>query len=157
MYQSRWLSVCKITQVEKVSYPTKLKYSSAFQMGYEYAHLRYIWNLFQKVLLVNGTEAYERWRKLPIPLSFNVYVFNVTNPDDVQNGSNPVVQEIGPYVYEWVDQQLLIESLKKSGCYICRLLWPWKICSLVLQSAFLCTSQDTKAWKVEYFPARSDW
>jgi hypothetical protein len=52
------------------------------------------------VLLVKGTEAYERWQKLPVPLFFNIYVFNVTNFDDVQNGANPVVQEIGPYVYE---------------------------------------------------------
>jgi len=61
---------------------------------------RYICNLFQSVILVKGTEAYERWRKLPVPLNFNVYLFNVTNPDEVQNGANPVVQEIGPYVYE---------------------------------------------------------
>jgi hypothetical protein len=47
----------------------------------------------------------------------------VTNFDDVQNGANPVVQEIGPYVYEWVDQQLLIESFKKSVSYVYRLLW----------------------------------
>jgi len=52
------------------------------------------------VILVKGTEAYERWRKLPVALCFNIYLFNVTNPDDVQNGANPVVQEIGPYVYE---------------------------------------------------------
>jgi hypothetical protein len=52
------------------------------------------------VLLVKGTETYERWRKLPVALNFNIYLFNVTNPDDVQNGANPVVQEIGPYVYE---------------------------------------------------------
>jgi hypothetical protein len=52
------------------------------------------------VLLVKGTEAYERWRKMPVALCFNIYLFNVTNPDDVQNGANPVVQEVGPYVYE---------------------------------------------------------
>jgi hypothetical protein len=56
--------------------------------------------LLQGVLLVNGTEAYERWRKLPLALFFKVYVFNVTNPEDVQNGANPIVQEVGPYVYE---------------------------------------------------------
>jgi hypothetical protein len=55
---------------------------------------------FQRVVLVKGTEAYESWRKLPVALYFNVYLFNVTNPEDVQNGANPVVQEVGPYVYE---------------------------------------------------------
>jgi len=93
-------NVGKIIQVAKVSYPTTLKSSSAFLMGCEHARFRCICNLFQSVLLVKGTEAYEIWRKLPLPLSFNIYVFNVTNPDEVQNGSNPVVQEVGPYVYE---------------------------------------------------------
>ena len=60
--------------------------------------------------LIKGTEAYEQWRKLPVTLEFKIYLFNVTNPDEVQNGANPIVQEIGPYVYEWVDQQQLIES-----------------------------------------------
>jgi hypothetical protein len=56
--------------------------------------------LLQGVLLVNGTEAYERWRKLPLALYYKVYLFNVTNPEEVQNGANPIVQEVGPYVYE---------------------------------------------------------
>lgn len=55
------------------------------------------------MLLVNGTEAYERWRKFPLAIQFKVYLFNVTNPEEVQNGANPVVQEVGPYVYEYVD------------------------------------------------------
>jgi hypothetical protein len=41
----------------------------------------------------------------------------VTNPDDVQNGANPVVQEVGPYVYEWVDQKQLFKSFKKNSLY----------------------------------------
>jgi hypothetical protein len=59
-------------------------------------------NLLQGVQLVNGTEAYDRWRKLPMALFFKVYLFNVTNPEEVQNGANPIVQEVGPYVYECV-------------------------------------------------------
>jgi hypothetical protein len=59
--------------------------------------------LLQSVLLVNGTEGYERWRKLPVALWYKVYFFNVTNPEEVQNGANPVVREVGPYVYEYVD------------------------------------------------------
>ncbi|XP_031785402.1 sensory neuron membrane protein 2 isoform X2 [Nasonia vitripennis] len=50
--------------------------------------------------LVNGTEAYERWETLPIPLQFKVYFFNVSNPDEVQNGAKPIVKEVGPYVYD---------------------------------------------------------
>ncbi|KAJ9584878.1 hypothetical protein L9F63_020778 [Diploptera punctata] len=52
------------------------------------------------VVLANDSEAFERWRKLPIPIQYKVYLFNVTNPDDVMQGANPIVQEVGPYHYD---------------------------------------------------------
>lgn len=38
--------------------------------------------------------------KTPFPFDFRVYIFNVTNPDGVQNGERPMLEEIGPYFYE---------------------------------------------------------
>jgi hypothetical protein len=40
------------------------------------------------------------WSKIPDPLNFKIYIFNVTNPMDVQGGGVPVLTEIGPYFYE---------------------------------------------------------
>jgi hypothetical protein len=40
------------------------------------------------------------WEKLPQPLDFNIYVFNVTNPDEIKSGMKPIVQELGPFHYE---------------------------------------------------------
>lgn len=40
------------------------------------------------------------WEKFPIALNFSIYVFNLTNPDEVQNGGKPHVQEVGPFVFE---------------------------------------------------------
>lgn len=37
---------------------------------------------------------------IPFPLTFKVYVFNVTNGDDIVQGAKPKVEEIGPYVFE---------------------------------------------------------
>ncbi|KAJ8871779.1 hypothetical protein PR048_028119 [Dryococelus australis] len=54
----------------------------------------------QKVVLVDDSPAFERWRRLPQPLVTKFYLFNVTNPDEVQNGSRPVLHELGPYVYD---------------------------------------------------------
>ncbi|KAJ9594586.1 hypothetical protein L9F63_027430, partial [Diploptera punctata] len=34
------------------------------------------------------------------PFIFKVYLFNVTNPMEIQNGGKPRLSEIGPYVYE---------------------------------------------------------
>ncbi|CAH0389943.1 unnamed protein product [Bemisia tabaci] len=50
--------------------------------------------------LVNGSEAWERWVNTPLPLDFKVYIFNVTNPDQVTLGEKPRVEEIGPFVYK---------------------------------------------------------
>ena len=43
---------------------------------------------------------FDKWRELPIPLTFKIYVFNVTNTEEVNEGSKPEVKEIGPYVYK---------------------------------------------------------
>jgi hypothetical protein len=40
------------------------------------------------------------WSNFPDPVGFNVYIFNVTNPMEIQKGAKPVLREVGPYVYE---------------------------------------------------------
>lgn len=51
------------------------------------------------VRLENDTEQWDRFLDLPIPVITNVYLFTVTNSEDVLKGALPVVQEVGPYVY----------------------------------------------------------
>lgn len=45
------------------------------------------------------TEQYDRWKEIPQPVDFKVYIFNVTNVEEIQKGFQPRVEEIGPYVY----------------------------------------------------------
>ena len=50
--------------------------------------------------LKSGNEMRDFYLKLPIPLDFRIYFFNVTNPLQVQEGQKPILQEVGPYCYE---------------------------------------------------------
>lgn len=40
------------------------------------------------------------WGRLPFSFDFSIYLFNVTNPDDIAKGDKPHLHEVGPYVYE---------------------------------------------------------
>ncbi|KAL6255879.1 hypothetical protein P5V15_013119 [Pogonomyrmex californicus] len=53
-----------------------------------------------QVRLKKGNEIRGFWEKLPQPLDFNIYVFNVTNPSEVSSGMKPIVQELGPFHYD---------------------------------------------------------
>ncbi|XP_077281614.1 sensory neuron membrane protein 1-like isoform X1 [Temnothorax americanus] len=53
-----------------------------------------------QIRLKKGSEIRDFWEKLPQPLDFNIYVFNVTNPTEIASGSKPIVQEIGPFHYD---------------------------------------------------------
>ncbi|XP_073836371.1 sensory neuron membrane protein 2 isoform X2 [Musca autumnalis] len=54
----------------------------------------------ESVIITDGSEQYKRFIQLPQPLTFKVYIFNVTNPMRVQQGATPIVREVGPYVYK---------------------------------------------------------
>merc|ERR1711988_220815 len=54
----------------------------------------------------------------------NVYLFNLTNPDDVLQGGSPVFQEIGPYVYRIYRQKLKPQFLD-DGNQVSNYLWRW--------------------------------
>ncbi len=53
----------------------------------------------QKVTLQPGHATYEQLKDPTLPVWKSLYFFNLTNPDDFQNGAAPVVKELGPYSY----------------------------------------------------------
>ena len=58
-----------------------------------------------KFVLKPGAVTYDFWKKVPIPIYYSINLFNVTNANDVMTkGDDPVLQEIGPFVYK-VEQE----------------------------------------------------
>lgn len=51
------------------------------------------------VNLAPGTEIREMFLNIPFSLEFRIYMFNVTNPMEIQSGAKPIVKEVGPYCY----------------------------------------------------------
>lgn len=54
-------------------------------------------NISEKIALNNGSESYLAWEKSPVAVTFQIHLFNVTNPDEVLNGGKPRVEQLGPY------------------------------------------------------------
>jgi hypothetical protein len=51
------------------------------------------------------------WQKTPFPLTFKVYMFNITNPLEVVEGKKPHIEQVGPYVFdEWKSKNVLSEN-----------------------------------------------
>ncbi|XP_055621367.1 sensory neuron membrane protein 2 isoform X2 [Toxorhynchites rutilus septentrionalis] len=55
--------------------------------------------IIENTELRQDTPQFKRWEVIPQPLDFKVYLFNVTNPYEVQMGRRPRVVEVGPYIY----------------------------------------------------------
>ncbi|XP_054015227.1 sensory neuron membrane protein 1-like [Hylaeus anthracinus] len=54
----------------------------------------------KQVALKPGSEIREMWSNFPFPVDFRIYLFNVTNPDEITAGAKPILKEVGPYFYD---------------------------------------------------------
>ncbi|CAH1963590.1 unnamed protein product [Acanthoscelides obtectus] len=76
--------------------------------------------IFPKVLhsqvkgMVNlgpGTDIRGMFLTIPFALTFKVYLFNITNPTDVQYfGAKPIVKQVGPFCYEEWKKKVKVED-----------------------------------------------
>ncbi|XP_046666680.1 sensory neuron membrane protein 1-like [Homalodisca vitripennis] len=68
------------------------------------------YKLTSSVNLAPDTDIRKAWEKAPIAIDFKVYIFNITNPWEVHNGSKPVLQEIGPFAFfEWKEKVNVVD------------------------------------------------
>lgn len=58
------------------------------------------WQIEKKLTLSEESEVFEQWREPSLPIYFEVYFFNITNPDDIEdNISKPIIEEVGPFSF----------------------------------------------------------
>ncbi|KAJ9589995.1 hypothetical protein L9F63_016887, partial [Diploptera punctata] len=79
--------------------------------------------------LKKGSDIRQIWSDIPDPIPFKIYLFNITNPMDVQQGKKPVLQEIGPYYFEEHKEKVNIEDFDKDDtvAYNPKDTWTFKI------------------------------
>ena len=63
--------------------------------------------LLKRAPLTPGTLEWTRWLKRTA--TYNVYLFNTTNPDQVALGAKPELQEFGPYVYQVTETKTKVQ------------------------------------------------
>ena len=55
--------------------------------------------IMDRMALTEGSEMLKFWLDPPIIPELTGYAFHVTNPEEVQMGEKPVLEEVGPFVY----------------------------------------------------------
>lgn len=74
------------------------------------------------------SRSFEGWKVSPLPLNFDVYLFNWTNPEDfyVGSGKKPRFEQLGPYRFrespdkvdiDWHNHNYSVSFHKKSWFY----------------------------------------
>lgn len=64
-----------------------------------------------QVLLTNDTLSFTQWLK-PTPAIYKIVtVYNVTNPDKVRAGGQPVLQAMGPYYFREYREKINVEEV----------------------------------------------
>lgn len=92
-------------QIPVLDYQRYAKYSGgALAFGIIYAFL-----LFPNILEFSikyivqlrpgGRTREQLYLPIPFDIEFTISVWNISNPDEVQAGATPVMQEIGPYYF----------------------------------------------------------
>nr|AKN78948.1 sensory neuron membrane protein 1 [Ectropis obliqua]AZB86632.1 sensory neuron membrane protein 1 [Ectropis obliqua] len=88
--------------------PKPIKYA-AISGGTAVFGLMFGWLMFPALLkhqlkkemaLSKKTDVRQMWEVIPFPLDFKIYFFNYTNVEDIMNGAQPIVKEVGPYHFE---------------------------------------------------------
>lgn len=82
--------------------------------------------IHEELVIKEGSKAYDMWKATPVPLYLKLYVFNLTNPEEFQNGSKPVLEEVGPYVWrEYHEKRNVTFHPNDTVTYLQQRWWTW--------------------------------
>ncbi|CAH8583729.1 unnamed protein product [Schistosoma turkestanicum] len=68
----------------------------------------------KKLAILPGSEVYDNWISPSVPVYFSIYLYNLTNPQEVLSGARPRFAEVGPYVYREDRQRNNVEFSDES-------------------------------------------
>merc|ERR1712123_350008 len=80
--------------------------------------------ILQTMALAPGSDRLQSWLVPPVQAHLTGYAFHVTNPEAVQRGEKPVLEEVGPFVYKegasgvqsgWRDLDIQTKKILLSG------------------------------------------
>ncbi|XP_015114625.1 sensory neuron membrane protein 1 isoform X1 [Diachasma alloeum] len=73
--------------------------------------------LKKQVTLKPGGDIRDMWEVVPFALDFRVFLFNITNPDEIKAGAKPIVNEVGPFFYdEYKEKVDLVDNNEEDTC-----------------------------------------
>nr|AMA98191.1 chemosensory protein [Blattella germanica]WPE03555.1 sensory neuron membrane protein 1d [Blattella germanica] len=68
--------------------------------------------------LKKDSDIRKLWSKIPDGIDFKIYIFNYTNPNEIQTGGKPVVQEIGPFFYYEYKEKVDLKDIEKEDAVL---------------------------------------
>lgn len=74
-------------------------------------------NALQELALTPRSKSYDVWKKPPMPLNFDIYLFNWTNPCNFTAGGyeKPILQQIGPFRFKELPEKFNIRWHTKNS------------------------------------------
>nr|CAH8871212.1 unnamed protein product [Trichobilharzia regenti] len=101
--------ICLILSAVALLFLALLCVIGIFTFNYLFTYM-----ISKKLAIIPGNEVYDNWLSPSVPVYFSVYLYNLTNPEEVLNGDRPKFSEVGPYVYREDRQRIKVNFSEES-------------------------------------------
>ncbi|CAH8674936.1 unnamed protein product [Schistosoma rodhaini] len=101
--------ICLILSVVALLFLSLICVIGLFTFNHLFASL-----ISRKLAILPGSEIFDNWKSPSVPVYFSIYLYNLTNPEEVLNGGRPRFDEVGPYVYREDRQRNNVEFSEES-------------------------------------------